>query len=97
MSDETGQSQTPAIAPITVSQLTPITGHPYHRVTWHGSLAPPGSPASLLELERHFQSHPIGFHLAIGDRHILLADLGDAQIAQRLGSPLHCGCGRLLP
>src|SRR6266576_1260494 len=44
---------------------------------------------SVLELERDLQAHTIRFDLAVRDRHVLLADLGDAEIPERRGSTFY--------
>src|SRR5437870_28435 len=52
--------------------------------------------SSVLELERDLQAHAIRLDLAVGDCHVLLADLGHAQSPVRCGGARHGGGGGLL-
>src|SRR5688572_32972805 len=67
------------------------------------SMSGPGGPrsgknsAAAFVLEGELQLGAVGRDLALLDDQVLLEDLGDAQVAQRLGRPVHRRLCRQLP
>src|SRR5205814_409651 len=53
--------------------------------------------AAAFVLERELHLGAVGRDLALLDHHVLLDDLGDAQVAQRLRGAIDCRLGGLLP
>src|SRR5579864_2744640 len=79
--------------PCSAPRRTPARAVELERLSW----LPLPAFFTAFELEGDLQLRTVRRHLAVLHLHVELDDLGDAQIAQRLGSPAHGDCGRLLP